>query len=80
MAGCNQTFLRARDHIILAAKKNKYTENDTKFQCLIWKAFADRGLGVNAVEPVINGKKSEDQIYLYKDNFDLPEECIEILK
>jgi len=80
MTGCNVTFLRARDNLLHAAAKDKYTENDKKFQCLIWKAFADRGLGVNAVEPVIYGKKSEDQIYLYKDNFDLPEECHDILK
>jgi len=70
IAGCNPTFIRARNGIIHAMEKNKYTENDKKFQCLVWKAFADRGLGYNAVEPLIKEKK-----YLYSDNHDLPEYC-----
>ncbi len=41
---CFPTFIDARDAILLADKIN-YKEINI---CLIWKAFAKRGLGVNA--------------------------------
>jgi len=70
VSGCNPTFIRARNGIIHSMEKNQYTGSDIKYQCLVWKAFADRGLGYNAVEPIVKEKK-----YLYSDNFDLPEHC-----
>jgi extracellular elastinolytic metalloproteinase len=58
---CNPTFLTARD-AILAADKSFYNGAN---QCLIWKGFAKRGMGTNAVQRgYING-------------FDLPTECVE---
>jgi extracellular elastinolytic metalloproteinase len=56
---CNPTFLTARD-AILAADRSFYGGAN---QCLIWKAFAKRGLGTNAVQ---SG---------YRDGFDVPAEC-----
>jgi len=49
---------------------------------LVWKAFADRGLGINAVEPVVlkNKDKNGKKDYLYMNNHDLPKYCIDILK
>lgn len=41
---CNPTFLTARDAII-QADANRYGGAN---KCLLWKAFASRGLGVNA--------------------------------
>ena len=43
---CNPTFLQARDAIIQADK----TYYDGKFNCLIWKAFAKRGMGTDAAQ------------------------------
>ncbi|KAI8928736.1 Fungalysin metallopeptidase-domain-containing protein [Entophlyctis helioformis] len=55
---CYPTFVDARDAILLADQIGTYGAN----QCEIWKAFAKRGLGVNAVSG-----GGED--------FDLPTEC-----
>jgi extracellular elastinolytic metalloproteinase len=56
---CNPTFLTARD-AILAADRSFYGGAN---QCLIWKAFAKRGMGTDAVQRgYING-------------FKLPTEC-----
>jgi hypothetical protein len=56
---CSPKFLTARD-AILKADTAFY---QGAFKCLIWKAFAKRGMGVNAIS---SG---------YKDGFDLPTEC-----
>lgn len=57
---CNPTLLAARD-AILSADETFY---DGANRCLIWKAFAKRGMGVDAVG---NGK--------FVDGFKLPEGC-----
>jgi extracellular elastinolytic metalloproteinase len=54
---CNPTFLTARDAII-QADVNRYKGAN---KCVLWKAFANRGLGVNAKD--------------YKDNTALPAGC-----
>src|SRR5262249_37619466 len=41
---CNPTFLAARDAILLADQNDNAGAN----QCLIWRAFAKRGMGVDA--------------------------------
>ncbi|KAG9045613.1 hypothetical protein FS837_005999 [Tulasnella sp. UAMH 9824] len=56
---CNPTFVDARDAII-EADKNRYNGAN---KCLLWNAFAKRGLGVNAMK----GK--------YVDNKDVPQGC-----
>jgi extracellular elastinolytic metalloproteinase len=48
---CNPTFLTARD-AILAADRTYYGGAN---QCLIWKAFAKRGLGTDATSNAVNG-------------------------
>jgi extracellular elastinolytic metalloproteinase len=54
---CNPTFLTARDAIV-AADKSYYGGSN---ECLIYKSFAKRGLGVNAVlEGAINGFQVPD--------------------
>ena len=54
---CNPTFLQARDAILAADVANHGGEN----KCLMWKAFASRGLGTDAAQK--------------KDGFKLPAEC-----
>ena len=56
---CNPTFLQARDAII-QAEKNYY---GGKYACDVWKGFAKRGMGVDAVQ--------ENHV----DGFKLPAEC-----
>ena len=53
---CNPTFLKARD-AILAADQSYYKG---EFKCEIWKAFAKRGMGVDATANFPLG--------VYKDN------------
>ncbi|KAG8962186.1 hypothetical protein FRC05_005486 [Tulasnella sp. 425] len=57
---CDPTFVTARDAII-QADECRYGGANT---CTLWKAFAKRGLGFNAVD---DGK--------YVDNGDIPEDC-----
>lgn len=54
---CNPTFVSARDAWI-QADKNRYNGAN---KCLLWKAFASRGLGVNAKN--------------YVDDSSVPNEC-----
>ncbi|KAJ6632604.1 Fungalysin metallopeptidase-domain-containing protein [Mycena sp. CBHHK59/15] len=54
---CQPDFLQARDAII-QADQNRYGGAN---KCLLWKAFASRGLGVGAVD--------------YTDNFGVPKGC-----
>ncbi|KAI9505995.1 Fungalysin metallopeptidase-domain-containing protein [Coemansia spiralis] len=64
---CMPNFIDARDAILLADKQLTGGKN----QCLLWKGFAKRGLGVNAElifdSPWGGGSRTED--------FDLPSEC-----
>jgi extracellular elastinolytic metalloproteinase len=57
---CNPTFMTARDAILAADQSYYGGEN----KCLIWKAFAKRGLGTDAVQ---SG---------YKNGYKVPSECL----
>ena len=63
---CNPTFVDARDAILLADQNANGGAN----QCLIWEAFAKRGLGVNAAD---GGSSNSLNV---TENFDVPNECI----
>ena len=63
---CNPTFVEARDAILLADQNNNGGAN----QCLIWEAFAKRGLGVNA-----NDGGSSNSVSVTED-FSTPASCI----
>ena len=63
---CNPTFLDARDAILLADQQNNGGANE----CLIWEAFAKRGMGVNADD---GGSANSLNV---TENFDLPAQCI----
>ena len=65
---CMPTFVEARDAILEADRVN----NGGAFQCHIWKAFAKRGLGVNAQD---GGKFPLDDHTAVVENFDVPCEC-----
>ncbi|KAI8903361.1 Fungalysin metallopeptidase-domain-containing protein [Gorgonomyces haynaldii] len=56
---CNPTFTQARDAIL----KAELTYYGGAYKCDVWKAFAKRGLGVDAVQST------------HKDGFALPAEC-----
>jgi extracellular elastinolytic metalloproteinase len=60
---CNPTFITARD-AILAADQSFYGGQN---KCLIWNAFAKRGLGTNAIQ---SG---------YTNGFEIPTDCESIL-
>ncbi|WP_223605847.1 T9SS-dependent M36 family metallopeptidase [Chryseobacterium sp. OSA05B] len=73
---CNPTFVQGRN-AILAADQAKTGGAD---KCMIWKAFAKRGLGVNAVPGKLKGQWSgadhpapdlNDQV----EDFTVPAEC-----
>jgi hypothetical protein len=66
LQGCNPTFLDARDGILLADQNNNGGAN----QCLIWEAFAKRGMGANAAD---GGSSNSLSV---TENFDLPLECV----
>jgi extracellular elastinolytic metalloproteinase len=68
MQPCLPTFVEARDAILEADRVN----NGGAFQCHIWKAFAKRGLGVNAVD---GGKFPLDDNTVVQEDFTLPCEC-----
>ncbi|KAJ6506310.1 putative extracellular elastinolytic metallo proteinase precursor [Mycena vitilis] len=57
LQSCNPIMLNARDAFI-QADENRYDGNHV---CLLWKAFAARGMGVNAQD--------------YDNNFDVPISC-----
>jgi extracellular elastinolytic metalloproteinase len=60
---CNPTFIDARDAII----KAEQVATGGKYKCAVWKAFAKRGLGKNAVSNESGVDVTED--------FSLPSEC-----
>ena len=62
---CNPTFLDARDAILLADQNTNAGAN----QCLIWRAFAKRGMGALADD----GKNHND--VNVKADFSVPAEC-----
>lgn len=61
---CAPTFITARNSIIAA--ENMVTGGKNK--CHLWRAFAKRGIGVNAKEPEQTNNNGVN-------NFDLPPEC-----
>lgn len=61
---CSPSFITSRDSIIKA--EGMITGGKNK--CHLWKAFAKRGLGMNAKEPEVTGGVGVD-------NFDVPPEC-----
>ena len=64
LQNCNPNFVQARDAILMADMVNNSGEN----QCEIWRGFAKRGLGVNAVGGTGNvGDETQD--------FTVPEGC-----
>lgn len=65
LQGCNPTFLDARDAILAADVANNGGANE----CLIWSAFAKRGMGVNATD---GGTSNSLNVV---ENFDLPAQC-----
>ncbi len=65
LQGCNPTFLDARDAILAADQVNNGGANE----CLIWEAFAKRGMGANADD---GGSSSSLNV---TENFDLPLQC-----
>ena len=62
---CSPTFLEARDAILLADQNNNAGAN----QCSIWRAFAKRGMGVDA-----DDGKGHNDLNVSAD-FDVPAEC-----
>jgi uncharacterized protein (TIGR03437 family) len=60
----NPTFIEARDAILLADRTNNNGVN----QCLLWQAFAKRGLGFSA--STLNGDDAAP-----KESFDTPPYC-----
>jgi extracellular elastinolytic metalloproteinase len=66
---CNPTFVEARDAILTADLVNNGGVN----QCLIWEAFAKRGLGLSAVD---GGNHNSLAV---AENFDLPPLCLDEL-
>jgi subtilisin-like proprotein convertase family protein len=62
---CSPGFVDARDAILLADQNNNGGAN----QCLLWEAFAKRGLGVSA-DQGSSGNRSDGT-----EAFDLPVEC-----
>jgi hypothetical protein len=66
LQGCNPTFLDARDAILAADQVNNGGANE----CLIWSAFAKRGMGANA------GDGGSSSSLAVSENFDLPPQCV----
>ncbi len=66
MQGCQPGYVDARD-AILAADKILY---DSAYQCLIWEAFADRGLGAYAEQG------SSDDVGDEVEDFTMPNTCL----
>jgi hypothetical protein len=63
---CNPTFLDARDAILLADLNNNGGANE----CLIWEAFAKRGMGASA------GDGGSSSSLAVSEAFDLPAQCV----
>ncbi len=63
---CGPGFVDGRDAILMADQINNGGAN----QCLIWKAFAERGLGVQADQGSPDNRSDQTE------NFDLPSSCL----
>lgn len=63
---CSPGFVNGRDAILLADE----LANEGANQCIIWNAFARRGLGLSASQGSSNNRF--DQV----EAFDIPEECL----
>ncbi len=63
---CSPTFLEARDAILLADANNNASANE----CLIWEAFAKRGMGASAAD---GGSSTTLSV---TEAFDLPAQCL----
>jgi hypothetical protein len=61
---CNPTFIDGRDAIIAADQAKGGAD-----RCMIWRTFAKRGLGVNAVQVQTN---INDQV----QDFSVPADCV----
>ena len=66
MTNCGPGFVNGRDAILAADNANNNGEN----QCLIWKAFARRGLGFSASQGSANNVNDGTEA------FDLPPACL----
>ena len=66
LQGCEPTFLEARDAILQADVVNNAGAN----QCLLWQAFAKRGMGVNADD---TGNPRRLKV---TEDFTVPLECV----
>lgn len=68
LQACNPTFIDGRDAILAAEAANVSTGGADR--CMIWKVFANRGLGIDASA----GSKTDinDQTY----SFDAPADCL----
>nr|WP_314497297.1 T9SS-dependent M36 family metallopeptidase [uncultured Chryseobacterium sp.] len=67
LQACNPTFVEGRNAILAAEMLTTKGEN----RCMIWKTFARRGLGLNALSG--NKMNINDQI----EDFSVPEDCKE---
>jgi extracellular elastinolytic metalloproteinase len=65
LQSCNPTFVTARNAILAADQAN----NDGANRCLIWRAFARRGIGFSAIGGT-NARGDEVPA------FDIPEDCV----
>ncbi|MFT5125131.1 MAG: hypothetical protein ACI9TH_001623 [Kiritimatiellia bacterium] len=66
LQSCNPTFTEARDAILLADQVN----NNGRWECLIWRAFARRGIGSLA------DAGSASQTASIAESFSAPEPCL----
>ena len=69
LQGCEPTFLAARDAVLLA----DLNETEGANQCLIWAAFAKRGLGVGASDGGGAGS------LIVQEDFATPPECVPVV-
>ncbi|MCY0977550.1 T9SS-dependent M36 family metallopeptidase [Chryseobacterium wangxinyae] len=67
LQACNPTFIDGRNAILSAEMLTTKGEN----RCMIWKTFARRGLGINALPG--NKMNINDQI----EDFSIPKDCTE---
>ncbi|HRQ66561.1 MAG TPA: M36 family metallopeptidase [Xanthomonadaceae bacterium] len=68
LQSCNPTFVTARNAILAADQAN----HDGAHRCLIWKAFARRGIGFSAIGGT---NQRGDEV----PAFDIPEDCVVVL-
>ncbi|CAD7796785.1 hypothetical protein CHRY9390_00058 [Chryseobacterium aquaeductus] len=67
LQACNPTFIDGRNAILSAEMLTTKGEN----RCMIWKTFAKRGLGLNALAG--NKMNINDQ----KEDFSIPKDCLD---